>query len=251
MMNMFGQCGAALNFRSEYMTVFMAVLLAASLTLARGQSRDPVTAEAVPKANVIALAVHNGAALPLTAFAYRSEPVVTAGATVLNPGWSFYDALTNQVQAQISPHQSTTAVDYPRSGNAGIRTKVPIAAGVFADGSSFGDPAMVSRILQRRKYMLAAIDAVIADLNREMQEGKKKDEVTSELASHLGLALNTAVDEDQRECLLSTYQPAIQAVTATLRDAPMPVLPYQAMRAQISSLTARRNRLAGIPPVKP
>jgi hypothetical protein len=236
------------------MTVVSAVLLVgnlavASLGIARGQSPDPVTAEAISKADIIVLSVNNNAALPLTAFVYRTEPVATAGPTVADPDWSFYDALMNQAQVQIPPHQST-AVVYSRDGKSGIRTKVPIAAGVFADGSSFGDPAIVNRILQRRKYMLAAIDAIIADMNREMKEGKKKGEVTAELGSILDRALQSSADQDQRACFQSVYQPAIQAVRATLRDAPMPVLPYQAMQSQISSLTARRNRLAGIPPGK-
>jgi hypothetical protein len=107
---------------------------------------------------------------------------------------------------------------------------------------------MVKRILQRRKYKLAAIDAVIADLSREMREGKKKNEVIAELRSNLNHGLQIAVEADQRECLQSVYEPAIRAVTATLRDAPMPVFPYQAMTAQISMLTIQRTRLAAAIP---
>jgi hypothetical protein len=60
---------------------------------------------------------------------------------------------------------------------------------------------------------------VIADLSREMREGKKKNE------------------------------PAIRAVTeTTFRGAPKPVLPYQAMTAQISMLTIQRTRLAAAIP---
>jgi len=66
------------------------------------------------------------------------------------------------------------------------------------------------------------------------------------LRSTLSQKLQEAAGADQGECLRSVYEPSIRAVTETLRDAPMPVLPYTAMRRQIADFETRRAILLTI-----
>jgi hypothetical protein len=167
--------------------------------------------------------VHNNSAAPLTAFVYSTDHKLR-----------FYDSLMSQYDRPVLPNESVTI-----PGAA----KITIAAGLFADGSSFGDPAVVTQILHRRQYMIATINRATADMKREMAAGMKKNEITTEFRVTMNRELQDAADDDERDMIQSVRGGVIRAVSETLRDGVMPALPYQAMNHQIAILEQRRSVL--------
>jgi hypothetical protein len=143
--------------------------------LAMGQTGVPPTLESNT--------VHNNASVPLTAFVY------TADTTLL-----FYDSSMSQYDRPVLPIQSVTI-----PGN----TIILVAAGLFGDGSSFGGPALVTRILHRRQYMIATINRATADMRREMAAVMKKNEITAEFRVTMNRELKDAADEDERDMIQS------------------------------------------------
>ena len=157
--------------------------------LALGQTGVPPTLESNT--------VHNNAAVPLTAFAYSTDTTLR-----------FYDSLMNQYDRPVLPNQSVTIPG---------TTRITVAAGLFSDGSSFGDPALVARILHRREYMVATINRATADMKREMAAGMKKNDIVGEFRVTMNRELQDAEDEDQRDMIQSVRGGVIRAVSETLR----------------------------------
>jgi len=186
-----------------------------SMGLTLGQTGVPPT----PESNT----VHNNAAVPLTAFVYSADDKLR-----------FYDSLMSQYDRPVLPNQSVTV-----PGNSIIS----VAAGLFGDGSSFGDPALVARISHRREYMIATINRATADMRREMAAGMKKNDVLGEFRATMNRETQDAADDDERDMIHSVRDGVIRAVSETLRDGAMPVLPYQAMNHQIAILEQRRSVL--------
>jgi hypothetical protein len=113
-----------------------------------------------------------------------------------------------------------------------------------------GDADQLARLLRQRDEMVAAIDAGIAEMKRMMADGKKKNEITAELRKILDGKLKEAAGADQRSCLESIYGPTIRGVSQSLRDGPMPTLPYEALTSQIAALERRRDLLKRFQPPK-
>jgi hypothetical protein len=188
--------------------------------MAAGQTRDSLTLESN--------SIHNNADVALTAFVYRSESTLR-----------FYDSLMNPLDRPVLADQS---VRIPGA------TNIRIEAGIFGYGASFGDPALVTRILHRRHYMIATINRATADVRREMAVGMKKNDIVEEFRATMNREMQEAVDDDERDMIQSVRSGVIRSVSETLRDGVMPVLPYQAMSRQIAILEQRRGvLLSGVP----
>jgi hypothetical protein len=191
--------------------------------LALGQTGVPPTLESNT--------VHNNASVPLTAFVYSAGDKL-----------HFYDSLMSQYDLPVLPHQSVTLRG---------TTSITIAAGLFGDGSSFGDPTLVTRILHRRQYMIAVINRATADMKRKMAAEMKKNDILGEYRVTMNRELQEAADDDERDMIQSVRGSVIRAVSETLRDGVMPVLPYQAMTHQIAILEQRRSvLLSGVPSIR-
>jgi hypothetical protein len=188
--------------------------------LALGQTGIPPTIESN--------AVQNNAAVPLNAFVYSADDKLR-----------FYDSLTSQYDRPVLPNQSVTI-----PGAA----KITVTAGLFSDGSSFGDAELVTRIRHRRQYMISTIDRATADIRREMAAGMKKNDILGEFRVTMNRELQNAADDDEREMIQSVRGGVIRAVSETLRDGVMPALPYQALSRQTAILEQRRSvLLSGVP----
>jgi hypothetical protein len=188
--------------------------------LALGQTGIPPTIESN--------AVHNNGAVPLTAFVYSADDKLR-----------FYDSLMSQYDRPVPSNQSVTI-----PGAA----KITVTAGLFGDGSAFGDPELVTRILHRRQYMISTINRATSDMRREMAAGMKKNDIVGEFRVAMNRELQNAADDDERDIVQSVRGGVIRAVSETLRDGVMPALPYQALSRQIAILEQRRSvLLSGVP----
>lgn len=211
------------------------------------QSGPPVTAEArlEPNGHTV-LTVSNHGDSGLTAYAYRRGTAPGEEWTI----WDVYVDFNNRYGRPAPiPSGSSSTKQYADKMTPGESVPVPIAAGVFANGSSFGNPAALTCILERRKALVAAIDAIIRDMKREMDEGMKKGQIQSDLRKSMSRELANTADADLFNYVQFLYQQTIRGVDQTLRDSPMPSLPYTILRRQISTLSERRAAILAETPL--
>jgi hypothetical protein len=119
----------------------------------------------------------------------------------------FYDAATEPLMTALSPGQSLTV---PQPLSRGGAVPLTAAAAIFADGSSWGDPALVARITQRRAYMGKYLNAVITDLGSAAQQNDQASDdalraaTTQQFQAAMAAELASAANPDESACIRST-----------------------------------------------
>jgi len=123
--------------------------------------------------------------MTVTAFAY-SNWGITKGAAPKSAPISILDAAWEPFLSPILPGQQVTmpfnlAQDPARPAPAAI-------AAIFADGSSWGDPNWVQRMVQQRKYLLHRLTESLEDLQYAQTQGTDRETLVLQLQTNLSAA---------------------------------------------------------------
>jgi hypothetical protein len=170
---------------------------------AADQPADPVTCTVTrDPTGAATVKVHNAAASAVTAFSFiytlhRDPAGATYGATT-----AFYDSLTDPQMAHAIPPGGDIILPFRIGGN-GMYAKVSIAAGIFADGTTFGERVTVQKILDRRNFMLVSLNKSIGDLNQAMKDRQTREQIAAQFQMALNMEMGAGLDPELNSCIQS------------------------------------------------
>jgi hypothetical protein len=105
--------------------------------------------------------IRNNSAVSLAAFAIRMNPVVRSDAT-LAPFLVYVDTAVDTMAAPLLPNQERTVqvtIRFrPGRPVEDLFEQPIVSAGIFAEGTTTGDAALLTRLMSRRSNMLAAVE---------------------------------------------------------------------------------------------
>jgi len=221
-------------------TILLAAVCAAA---ADQQPADPVTCTVTHDSTGAAtIKVHNGGTSPLTGFNF----IYTLHREIAGPAYGasmgYYDALTDPQSAQpIAPGQDTILPF--RIGGNGMYGKVTIAAGLFADGTSFGEPATLQKVLNRRNFMLVSLNKSINELLQASKDKLTRDQITNQFQMALGQELGAGLDQDLNGCI-QTVRVLVMGMLRVSRNPDGTPIPVETtLQTIIDTLKARRELL--------
>jgi len=225
--------------------------LAAAWLPAHGQPGPPantvVAATAVADASGGSILARNTAAVTVTAFVYIYS-MRSPDASVLYAATGYYDsAVDPQAQPPIKPGQEVRVPH--RIPFTGATPTVGAEAGLFADGSSFGEPNVVRSILDRRSYTLVSLNKSIADLKLAARSGLSRQDVIALFQNSLMSEASGAGESELANCIQLVRGQVIGALSGAWRrpdGTPIPVA--ELIQAQIDALTGRRETLRAAVP---
>jgi len=151
-----------------------------------------------------------------------------------------YDAATEPLAAKpiLPSRQAAVPLTSPCAA-----TPAPQAA-VFADGTSWGDPAWVSRILQRRQSMGKYLHAAVDDLTAALAQGATRDQVITTLQSAASIEAASATRPGERAILDSVRGLAIRNLQRAVTRSGIPIPVSEQVKVQLEDLRSRLTALA-------
>jgi len=141
------------------------------------------------------LNVRNDSDTSLVAFVdvEESHPVASDGKKYKVTAVRWWDVATDLADQPVAPHHEIGIL----TGTPGAPPQATLMAAVFADGSSFGDPAWVQSIMTRRQVMRDGFDLAFSLLEKGMREGTPRADLITQLtASKDHYAPKTSLSEE-------------------------------------------------------
>jgi len=124
--------------------------------------------------------IRNNSPVSLAAFAIRMDPVLRSNADNA-PLMAYVDTAVDTMATPLLPNQEHTVpvpVRFRPEGPAEDLFEQPIVtAGIFADGSTTGDAALLTRLLSRRSNMLAAVETAMDMLSDAGRHNVPRDQL--------------------------------------------------------------------------
>jgi len=176
-----------------------------TLALAAG---DTVTVSiSAPAKGPLEVIVRNHGVGPVTAYAYTLK---WAGGS----RDEFEDSSMALDRRPVFPN----AAEVRRPAGAGANATVVLRAALFADGSSFGDPAWVARMAARRRYALEAVKASHDKLAAGVAAKTSRQALAASFASAAKSPAGKA-DADQQQVWKQHYERLADRLRKTTPDA--------------------------------
>ena len=139
--------------------------------------------------------IRNNSAISLVAYVV-SVKRVPQNSSVSNPPWvRYYDPLIEPVAKPLLPGEERVVMSMmgmnPGLTNPGTRffAEPVVTAGVFADDTTTGDPALLAGLVLRRSNMLLAVDTTLETLSDAGRRNIPRDQLIAEfkkMADSLG-----------------------------------------------------------------
>lgn len=209
------------------------VALLALSAWAQNRPDEPVVATVTnDRTGSASLTVRNNGKSDLTGFLYiytlYRDPSGPANFTATG----YYDSATDAFAKPIPAGQEVT-LPY-RIGGSGFFAKVAIGAGIFADGTSFGERVTVQHILDRRNFMLVTLKKSIAELQQASQDKLTRDQIIGNFVRELNEEAGLGLDPELTNCI----QQVRGQVIAILRGSRQPDGSATPVQQTIDSLLA-------------
>jgi hypothetical protein len=113
--------------------------------------------------------IRNDSKASLTAFVVTARRVPLSANNSSAPYVEFSDPLVESTQTPLAPNQERVVIRHgfrDPSGKSRRLVEEPItAAGIFADGTTTGDPVLLTRLILRRSSMLMAVETALEALS--------------------------------------------------------------------------------------
>jgi hypothetical protein len=143
--------------------------------------------------------VHNHSSQPITAYVYEVS-FFSSGRKVT--GEHFRDSVMFKMEKAVMPDGEQASYE----GGPGITdVQLGLRAAVFADGTTFGDPVWVERILRRRQYALEEIDRGLAALARAQTANADLGVLAQEIESDRTRRLAAVTSDLDQEMMIRRF----------------------------------------------
>jgi hypothetical protein len=210
--------------------VIRTLILAALLPLVSGQSPPVVATTATQPDGHVILTVQNLSESALTAYFYKR-----VGVGFVEMGYK--DAAVNFAAHPVPPNQRIT-VTFPNG-------EVTFLAAIWADGTSFGDPAWVNRLRERRALGQQHNDNAIAVLQKALDSGTDTAALITQLQTIIDGITPLTLNQDDVFFVRGYYDAAMRrfANPGMKHLDGTPLTAQEIMRVDIEELNRRRERL--------
>jgi len=186
--------------------------------------------------------VHNGGSAVLTGFSFIYTVHRDPAGPAYGASMGYFDALTDPDRAQqLAPGQDLVLPF--RIGGNGMYAKVTIAAGLFADGTSFGETATVQKILNRRNFMLVSLNKSINELTQALKAKSGRDQIMVEFQVALGREMGAGLDQDLNGCIQTVRGLVIGMLRASRNPDGTPIPIDSTVQSIVETLQSRRALL--------
>jgi hypothetical protein len=175
--------------------IFTAAAAICLCPIGHSQSAPILTRVDISSDGTATLIVRNDSDVALVAFVgvEESHPVASDGKKYKVTAVRWWDVATDLAHQLVAPHHEIGIL----TGTPGAPPQATLMAAVFADGSSFGDPAWVQRIMIRRQVMRDGFDLAFSLLEKGMRQGTSRADLITQLtASKDHYAPKTSLSEE-------------------------------------------------------
>lgn len=233
----------------------MALLFGGTCSVAARGADDPrlnVTTETTPDGHVL-FKVENLSVQPITAMVlvvthtYPDNPG--------HPGQSlrYFDSLiSSDTERDVMQYQTHTFTLPRISGPhaAGVRSEPALKAAIFADGSSYGDPQWVNRLVLGRKAASQDLEDAIKMLQSAKASGASGESLAKEVADAKSAKVKEAQVPEERMAAGQVYDTIAWSLKSDATRAPSAGALSVAARIDelISRFTRQQQRLSNSKP---
>jgi hypothetical protein len=132
------------------------------------------------------ITIRNAGAMPLAAFAVSLELIgerLELGPQSLGPLDAYYDPATDFVTDPLLPNQERSLRPmkiFCKAPRNACEFKPPLAAGIYSDGSTTGDRALLTKLLLRRSNMLQAVETALETLTDAGRRNVSRDQLIAQ-----------------------------------------------------------------------
>jgi len=197
------------------------------------------------------ITIRNNGAMPLTAFAVSVDVVgerLELGPASLAPLDTYYDPATDFITQPLPPNRDRAlgpAKVFCKASSgltpwAPCELKQPIAAGIYADGTTTGDRALLAKLFTRRSSMLLAVETALDMLNDAGQRNIPRAEWIEQFQKMADLARRWYVPREQ-QIAGNVYQSIVEKMVNLPEDARL--VPASFVTQEAARLRRQRLRL--------
>ena len=228
----------------------VALALAAFVLAAAAQIRpdEPVTVTVTnDNTGSALLTVRNLGKSDLTGFLYLYTLYRDPAGPANFAATGYYDSLTDPQFARPIPAGQEVTLPYRIGGN-GYFAKVAVGAGVFADGSTFGERVTVQHILDRRNFTLVSLKKSISELQQASADKLTREQIVNNFTRELNEEASLGLDPE----MTNSIQMVRGQVIAMMRNSRMadgnPIPVQQTIDQLLQDFGKRRDLLVKAKP---
>jgi len=199
------------------------------------------------------LAANNTAPKTVTAFLVAGDlsavaSAVKSGAVRVSAS-AIYDAATEPLAAKPLPPNQVSVLPYllPPAGKVGA---LSVSAVLFADGTSWGDAASVTRLLNRRAYMQKHLAVAVADLvaaageSGAISDAALRSQTIQQFQSAMAGELAASAGADESACVRSVRSVTIANLRrVVLRNNGSAITTEEVISRELAVLSSRLSKV--------
>jgi hypothetical protein len=208
------------------------------------------------------ITIRNNGSMPLTAFAVGVDVIGERrelGPASLAPLDTYYDPATDFITQPLPPNQDRVLplvqvfcaapprnptlgqlIAQQRASGSYCEFKQPVAAGIYADGTTTGDRALLANLLSRRSNMLLAVETALDTLNYAGRRNAPRDELIAQFQKMADSARRWYVPREQ-QIAGNVYQSEVEKLVNLPEDARL--VPDAFVAQESARLRGERLRL--------
>lgn len=161
--------------------------------------RMKATVEDLPNGQTL-FTIQNRSAQPITALAVVGTRAMLPPKRGSGKVVRYFDSVANLGHdSELGPYQSHTFIIFGKSPSPSEASRdVELKAALFADGSSYGDPAWVNKLEDGRKFLSDCVGNLSQKLNAALASGEPSQTLVAELNEEEALKMKSAASLDER-----------------------------------------------------
>ena len=179
-------------------------------------ARIKVTVEDLPDGRTL-FTVQNRSPQPITALALEAKRTLLPPKKGSGRSVRYFDSVANLGHdSELTPYQSHTFVIFGKSPSLSEASRdVELRAALLADGTSYGDPAWVNKLVDGRTFLSHCLGNVSQELNAGLAGGEPAQSLVGELRQEEAAQMKSAGSLDERVIANRVYESVIHYLSAS------------------------------------
>ncbi len=182
-------------------------------------ARMKATVEDLPDGQTL-FTVQNRSTQPITALAVEGTRTMLPPKKGSGRVVRYFDSVANLGHdSELGPYQSHTFIIFGKSPSPSEASRdVELKAALFADGTSYGDPAWVNKLEDGRKFLSHCLGNVSQRLNAALAAGEPSQTLVGELRQEETVQMKDAGSLDERVIANRVYETVIHYLSASFSE---------------------------------